>query len=260
MTEHSREINIPRRYSGPPGSANGGWAAGSLARLLDGAAPSTTPRTVVVQLRRPPPLEATMPVTTDHEWLVAEDPREPGAVVLRAREEAQHPPEPVAAVDLETARTASIRYPGHTAHPFSSCFVCGTDRKEGDGLRIFPGKVSPDDSHDQRVATTWTPAPEFAEAGHEDEAGIPATWAALDCIGGWAGHIEEHAMVLASITVHLLGRPRIGLEHVLVAEPRGDEGRKVFTGVSLYEPDGTLIAAASHLWITVDPATFGTAQ
>ena len=51
---------------------------------------------------------------------------------------------------------------GLTSHPFPTCFACGTGRAEGDGLRIFPGRVAdatdtPGEQPRPRVAATWTP-------------------------------------------------------------------------------------------------------
>ena len=43
-------IVIPRRFNGPPSSANGGYAAGALAEAAG-------LEDVTVQIRRPPPLE-----------------------------------------------------------------------------------------------------------------------------------------------------------------------------------------------------------
>ena len=56
-----------------------------------------------------------------------------------------------------------------------------------------------------RVAATWTPDPTVAEDFHayadeQPRASLPVTWAALDCVGGWAGDLEERLMVLARMT------------------------------------------------------------
>ena len=40
------------------------------------------------------------------------------------------------------ARGAASRFAGHHDHPFPGCFVCGTERAAGDGLRLFPGPVA----------------------------------------------------------------------------------------------------------------------
>ena len=251
------EFVIPHRFCGPPGSANGGWTAGELASRLHTPA---VPTTVSVRLLLPPPVDQVLRVATDQTLLVAVDQQERRIAEVKDEGADTLPPEAVDPVDLDTARAAGAGYPGHTFHPFPGCFVCGTGRAEGDGLRIFPGRVADTPAGRTRVATTWTPTAEFAEPTEADSATLPVTWSALDCIGGWAGDLNERLMVLGSITTHVVRPPRIGVEHILVGEGRGQEGRKVSTGVSLYDASAgtpTLVATAAHVWITVDPATFG---
>ncbi len=139
--------------------------------------------------------------------------------------------------------------------------MCGTGRAEGDGLRIFPGRVGDDDRGRARVAATWTPTASVAEdwhqyAGAPRRASYPVTWAALDCAGAWAGDLEDRPMVLGTMTARIAALPEVGVEHVVVGADRGQDGRKTFTATSLYAPDGTLVGTAEHVWIAVDPALF----
>jgi hypothetical protein len=164
-------------------------------------------------------------------------------------------------VDHATAAAAEASYPGHVFHPFPTCFSCGTGRTEADGLRIFPGKTG-DGPDGDRVAATWTPHPSLAEDWHTyvDEApraSVAATWAALDCPGGWAGDLTERLMVLGRMTARVDTLPVIGEPHVVVGEGRGNDGRKTFTATTLYDADGRVVATAEHIWIAVDPAVFG---
>ena len=143
-----------------------------------------------------------------------------------------------------------------------TCFTCGPDREEGDGLRIFPGPVDDLDGAGPRpVAAAWTPHPSIAEDWHtyDDDhrrASLPVTWAALDCLGGWAGDLADRPMVLGRMTARVDALPVIGEEHVVVGHFRGREGRKTFTAATLYDSDGRVVATAEHIWITVDPAAF----
>ncbi|HEX4470654.1 MAG TPA: hypothetical protein VH085_01695, partial [Nocardioides sp.] len=95
-----------------------------------------------------------------------------------------------------------------------------------------------------------------AYAGEHPRAALPVTWAALDCVGGWAGDLEERLMVLARMTARVDSLPAIGEEHVVVGMGRGREGRKTFTSSTLYDAQGRVVASAEHLWIAVDPAAF----
>jgi len=168
-------------------------------------------------------------------------------------------------VETDEAHAAMASYSGLTSHPFPTCFACGTGREPGDGLRIFPGRVSDaagdDGTSHPRVAATWTPDPTVAEDYHayadaRPRASLPVTWAALDCVGGWAGDLEERLMVLARMTARLDSLPVIGEEHVVVGMGRGQEGRKTWTSSTMYDADGRVVASAEHLWVAVDPAVF----
>src|SRR5689334_7343537 len=129
MTE---TVSIPRRFSGPPESGNGGYSAGVLARFVDAPA-------VEVTLRRPPPLDRPLTVDRhgtgatlrDGDALIAE--AAPGTIDVDV-------PRPVpfdAAVDA--SKTSPFR--DLATHPFPTCFGCGPAREAGDGLRVFAGPV-----------------------------------------------------------------------------------------------------------------------
>jgi hypothetical protein len=251
------QLLVPRRFCGPPDSGNGGWTAGALATHLADECPDNRAEvwpTVEVSLRRPPPLDTVLQVVTEEGTTTASGPD--GTVVADARhvESALIEVDPV---PFDEARAAESAYAGHTFHPFPTCFACGTAREEGDGLRIFPGALDRGG-----VAATWRPHPSLAEDWHtyadaSARASVAATWAALDCVGGWAGDLTERLMVLGRMTTQITTLPVIGEEHVVVGARRGGEGRKTFTAASLYDSEGRVVARAEQIWIAVDPAAFG---
>ncbi len=256
-----RELIVPNRFRGPRNSGNGGWTSGALAGLVDHDVPTDHAArwpTIGVSLRQPPPLDTPMEVTDADGATVA---TLAGAEVARA-EVLDQPPVAVDPVPADEARAAEASYPGLRQHPFPSCFGCGTEREEGDGLRIFPGPVrGGGEDAPTRVAATWTPHPSLFEDWHvyhddHPRASLPVAWAALDCVGGWAGDLTDRMMVLARISARVHTLPLIGEEHVVVGEARGAEGRKTWTAATLYDADGRALALAEHLWVTVDPATF----
>ncbi|MFC6288162.1 hypothetical protein ACFP3Q_13880 [Nocardioides sp. GCM10027113] len=261
MTATPRELIVPRRFCGPPSSGNGGWTSGALAALLGHDLPANRADrwpTIRVALRQPPPLDTPMLVTRKDERTEAGF---GGSLVAHATLD-DTDLTPVDAVPAEDARAAMAAYPGLTSHPFPTCFACGPDREEGDGLRIFAGAVEPLDGA-TRIAATWTPHPSTAEDWHayvdrdgDAHASLAVTWAALDCIGGWAGDLTERMMVLAGMTTRVDALPVVGDEHVVVGHHRGTDGRKTFTASTLYDPDGRVVALAEHVWVAVDPATF----
>jgi hypothetical protein len=254
------ELIVPARFCGPAASGNGGWTAGALAALVPRAAPENHANpwpAISVMLRKPPPLDTPMDVTElDGETLASYD----GAIIARARVADGEGPAVVEAVPVEVARAAAATYPGLTSHPFPSCFACGTAREQGDGLRIFPGRVDDQDGA-VRTAAAWTPDPSLSEDWHDyvgevRHAAEAVTWAALDCIGAWAGDMSERLMVLGSMTARVDALPVIGEEHVVMGLARGSEGRKTFTASTLYDADGRIVASAEHVWIAVDPTAF----
>ncbi|GAA4813586.1 hypothetical protein ACFQ0K_05595 [Nocardioides caeni] len=233
-------LRIPRRFNGPPSSGNGGWVAGALAATH----PAATTGPVTVTLRRPPPLETPLTLSQDGDRLEARH----GDLLVAEASSAVAAPAPVAGVDPARAEEAMASYPGLGTHPFPTCFVCGPGRAQGDGLRIFPGRVA-----EHAVAAVWTP--------DEDAARDPATtWAALDCPGGWASDIEDRPAVLGRMTAVVHRQPEAGVPHVVVGELRRVDGRKSFTAATLHAvADGRcdeVVATAEHVWIAIDPEEF----
>ena len=260
------DVIVPSRFCGPPSSGNGGWSAGALAVHAGHACPDDHARpwpAVTVSLQAPPPLDVPLAVarTDDGGVTAAYDGR--ALLTARCTHESVTDVEPVRP---DEARAAAPTFAGLRSHPFPTCFSCGTGRAEGDGLRIFPGRVSdatdePGEVPRPRVAAVWTPDATVAEDFHayadeQPRASVPVTWAALDCVGGWAGDLEERLMVLARMTARLDSLPVIGEEHVVVGMGRGRDGRKAWTSSTLYDADGRVVGSAEHLWIAVDPATF----
>ncbi len=248
------DLTIPSRFRGPAGSGNGGYTAGSLAERVRS---DTDCPVVEVTLRQPPPLDVAMHVQYVDEADVATTAVRllMGGSRIAEAHVVDRDVEPVEAVPADDAGEAMSRFPGLRSHPFPSCFACGPDRAEGDGLRIFPGRVSGD-----RMAATWLPDRSLAERSdlHDqlEHVGLGTTWAALDCIGGWAGDIEERKMVLGRMTAQVDALPLVAERHVVVGANRGTEGRKTFTASTLYDSDGRIVGRAEHTWIAIDPSAF----
>ena len=214
---------IGARYNGPARSANGGYAAGSLAAaLLEAVGSPEAP--VEVTLRQPPPLETPLTVAVaDLRGTLTLD----EDVVAEARV-VEEVPEAVGPVGAEQAAAAMERYPGLRNHPFPGCFACGPDRVEGDGLSIFPGPVGSDRGF---VASLWVPATGAA-------VDVPTAWAALDCVGGWSEDLEGRPCVLGRMTAQVGSLPVAGERHVVVGRHLSTEGRKSFTAATLYDAGG----------------------
>jgi acyl-coenzyme A thioesterase PaaI-like protein len=252
-TPSSGTLVVPRRFRGPATSGNGGWTSGALTTLLAGAGPGPHPP-FRVRLSAPPPLETPMEVSDGRAVL-------DGHVVLEAAElgdvEASQGLIPVPPVPYEAAVEAGERYAGLDGHPFPECFSCGPARSPGDGLRLRPGPVEGVPGAAGVVAAAWVP-----DQSVIDGLGlvpVPVLWAALDCPGGWAVDIVGRPMVLGTMTAWVLARP--GREDRLVVTGRAVSvsERKATTATTLYS-DGEAVAVAAHVWVAVDPATFGRAD
>lgn len=250
-------LMIPARFCGPPSSGNGGYVAGALAERVSGADGGA----VEVSLRQPPPLNVEMVLETEDgdegERTVASF---GGARIAEAHSVATEI-EPVEPVSLEVAVAAAATYPGLSFHPFPTCFACGVDRVKGDGLRIFPGQVAAAGDGSTRVAAPWLPDVSLSTGvAFEDDqtprANLAATWAALDCVGGWAGDLTERLMVLGRMVAVVDTLPRIDEQHVVVGEKVSESGRKTYTASTLYDADDRIVARAQHVWISVDTSQF----
>lgn len=238
----SDTVFIDPRYNGPPRSGQGGYSAAVAALPLDGA--------VAVDLRRPVPLERPLQRLVfedrrvelrDGDTLVAE--ARPASIALQA------PPAP----GWEESVKAAARYPGFEFHPFDTCFGCGTQRKEGDGLRIFSGPRATGDG----LAAPWVP--HRAVGDGDGRVSREVIWAALDCPSGWVtvsklkAFPEGALSVTAQLAVRIDAPVHVGRRYTTLGWIERAEGRKVYTGTALYDEDGAPVAVGAALWVVVLP-------
>ena len=231
-------ILIERRFCGPPGSANGGYAAGRLAAALG----EGIEHPVQVRLHGPPPLDVPLAVNKQATDTVQLTNR--GELVATATWTSSEPP-PFAPASLRQAELASQPL-DPDQHPFPRCFVCGPLREHGDGLRIFPGPIP----HTDTFAAVWTPDQNLSSSGNQ----MPSefVWAALDCASGVPLLLidpNSRRCVLATITVRLRASPGVAGPHILTSKVTGMEGRKRFSQAMLSTADGAIYAIGSAIWI-----------
>jgi hypothetical protein len=194
---------------------------------------------VRVRLLRPVPLNTPLEVVETGEGIEL---RRDGDSLARAAA-ADLRLAPPAAPDYLEALEASRHYVGFTRHAFPSCFVCGTDRARGDGLRIFAGAIRTR----QLVAAPWVPGASLDRGdGHVQPEFM---WAALDCPGYFAARDDSVPMLLAEFTAHVDRCVHVDEPCVIVGWRIGAEGRKRTVGTALFDEDGELCARAQGLWI-----------
>jgi hypothetical protein len=236
------EITIAKRFRGPPASGNGGYSCGRLAALIGDTAEIT--------LRAPPPLETSLRVERADglvrllhgDQLIAEG--KPATLEL----EVPAPP------SREEALAAGARFSGLKHHPYATCFVCGPERHERDGLRIFCGPWK-----EGMVAGPWTPDPTL-----DDGTGFVASeflWSAIDCPGSWsvigrddpdapAGFVSPGAL-LGRLTGRIVRPLRVGEPCTALGWFLGAEGRKYHVGTAIHARDGALVAYSKGTWIAL---------
>jgi len=234
-------ITIEGRFHGPPDSGNGGYACGLVAGQVSGQ--------VTVALRSPPPLDTPMTIAEpDAEGVVAVH---AGATLVATATPGRVTHDaPPAEVDLSAAEDATTRYWGfHNDHIFPTCWVCGPERDDGDGLRIFPGAVP--GAPAGLVAAPWTPAEEL-----DDGTGgvAPAhVWAALDC-PSYFGLADAPVAVLGSLAATQHAPFALGEPHVVLGWSAGQrQGRRIPAASAILTGDGRLVASAAATWVQLPP-------
>lgn len=231
-----KTLTVPRRFRGPTSSANGGYVCGRVAALA--------PEPVTVRLLVPPPLDKALTVVERDGGLELRD----GEVAVAQARPGQvgdlmPPPVPSPA----QAREAAERYAGFARHPAPECFVCGPERAEHDGLRIFCGAVEPNGL----VAAPWTP--DASLDGGDGNVGTEIVWAALDCPGYAAVAPDMRPMLLGELTARVDRRPAVGETCTLVGWKIGSSGRKHEAGTVLYGARGEPCGVGRAIWIEPRP-------
>lgn len=231
-------VIIDQRYHGPPDSGNGGYSCGIVGRYIDGAA--------AVRLRIPPPLDVPMEIRKkdDGVELFYNDELVATGRPVTVDIEIPEPP------DFAAAQAASRRYRGFDSHFYPGCFVCGPDRKHGDGLRIFAGPVEAGLGPDGMVAAAWIPDDSVVDA-----AGMVSTeylWAVLDCPGAYAfPEPATGAILLGELAASIRGSVALGEKCVLIGWEISYEGRKHYTGTALFGESGSCRAVGYATWFEV---------
>ena len=236
MTAQSDEVEIHRRFRGPPTSGNGGYVAGVVAEWVDGPAQ--------VDLLAPIPLEVPL-----HRR------RDDGDVMLfdTARNYAHARPldrpldiDPPAAPSEDELEAAAMNFPGESGHPIPGCFVCGTERVPGDGLCIYPGE-SP---HRDVAVAEWVPDEGSADQhGHVDERYL---WAVLDC-PSYFGLCEPRPLALLARISASIERPvTLGERLRITGWELSREGRKHHSATVIHDERNGVVAIARALWVEVD--------
>lgn len=228
-------MRVDEPHSGFPGLALGGYVAGVL------AASATEAGALEVRLHRPVRIGDEFELGADAAALIHH-----GEVVATARpvELDLRPPRMITRDDAETA---SASYLGLEHHFFPMCFCCGSARRTGEGLCIFPGVVD-----GTVIAAPWRPADQVGDAT------VPTqiVWSALDCPGIWAHLFVSTGTgekgVTGSMAVLQLHPLPARETAVVLAWPIGRDGRRIYVGSAIATERGDLIAIARQTLVVTD--------
>jgi hypothetical protein len=238
-TNRIDRLIIDPRHKGPNTSGNGGWVAGSLARLLGG-------ESVSVSLRAPAPLALPLSVRWRGDGTVTLE--NDGALIaeaVKAPLELDVPEAP----NHEEAAAAGMLAQKMSVHlganvPYAHCFGCGLARS--DGLRIVPGPVGDDGI----VATSWTPP--LLVAGNDDQLSIETTWTALDCSAGfaWMPRLPAGTAIVTARITAVIDQPlQPGHRYTVMGWPIAQDGRKLHAGTAIFDATGRVQARSRQLWL-----------
>jgi hypothetical protein len=236
-SEHIDRLVIDPRYNGPRTSGNGGWVAGSLARLLGTGS-------VSVSLRAPAPLAVPLLLRWRGDGTVA---LENGSSLIAEAGLAPLELDVPAAPDPNAAEAAGVKaqISAQGANtPYAHCFGCGAVRT--DGLRIVPGPVG----DGGMVASRWMP-PSFVADG-SDQVSVEATWAALDCSAGfaWMHRLAAGTEIITARMTAVIDQPlRAGHRYTVIGWPITQDGRKLHAGTAIFDAAGQVQARSRQLWL-----------
>jgi len=225
-------ITVDSRYNGPPASGHGGYFCGLLAGAVR--------RPVNVRLRMPIPLDTPLTVApaADGAWQVRA-----GEALIASAAPAEVKLAPPRAPSYVEALAAARHYRGLEHHPAPTCFACGPQRPQGEGLRIFAGP-GPGES---MVTAPWLPDVALADA--DGRVRPEFIWAALDCPGYYAAVADDRPALLGELAVRVDRRVPADEPCVIVAWAIASEGRKHRVGSALYAEEGDVCAVGLATWI-----------
>lgn len=236
----SEPLVISSRFCGPPKSGNGGYVCGRMAAHVPGS--------VAVRLKAPPPLETELQIEVlDSAVRLLHGPN-----VIAEAKAAALDLSPPACPSFAEAEEAAKSYLGFTSHAFPRCFVCGPQRANGDGLRIFPGPTA----SRSMVAATWVPDQSLGNGSKVVRAEF--LWAALDCTSGFAvlPVPEGKAIVLGELCVRIDDSVTASEKCIVIGWPLQIDGRKRIAGSAVFSSSGRPVAVGRATWIEVPSSAF----
>lgn len=230
-----KSLVVNHRFHGPLDSGNGGYVVGLVASAIKGVAEVT--------LLKPPPLDTPLVLEKTDDRVRLMDQEVELAIGRPATLDLDVPPPP----SLAEAEAAAARYPEFAPFIVPTCFVCGLNRTEGDGLCIHTGTLAGYEK--PAVAAPW-----IIDESLIAEDGLIAPeflYAALDCPGYFSVYRDKQPLValLGRMTGEVIARPKAGETCIVTAWRIASMGRKHDVGTAVFRADGSILARARCTWI-----------
>lgn len=233
----NKNIIISNKYCGYKHIGNGGYVCGIVANYIKGAAKIT--------LVTSPPVDHPMHIEYINKNVLLKD----GDTIIAKGEavdfEIGNIPKPPTFAEAVEASKKSIAASGSLS---PDCFVCGSNRSEDDGYRLFPGFVA----NNNCVAAPWFPNKSLADASGFIKPEF--IWAALDCPGAYA-IFDEHikgTVLLGQLTADVKNNLELENEYIATGWEIGRDGRKYFAGSAIFSKTGELCSVAKSVWFALD--------
>ena len=226
---------------GPPSLVQGGYAAGTLAAYIDGAAK--------VVLKNATPVEKTLSIsnTTGRYSLWNNDNLLAEASPMASSDLASVP-DLCSSCSFDHANRAKLNGTEEYAEIHYSCFCCLSGE---DDLRLGVALGQRSDAPAGWLAGTWVP-PNYC--GDRKNLDVPTIWAALDCAGWYVWHHKERfpAALLGTMCGEVNELPPLGEPLILCAWPiEGGTGRKRFSGTAMFDLNGKCLARMQQVWLAI---------
>ncbi|TGK18526.1 hypothetical protein [Leptospira stimsonii] len=244
-TFNFESIEINEKYCGPPKSGNGGYIAGIAAKPIQKDA-------AVIKIKSPGPLNETLYYSlnssTNGIKLLSKD---ADVVIAEAQEDPEffmNVPELNSSI-LEDIQNPEEEYLGFQRHPFPTCFVCGPQRKQEDGMRIFPAKIPDQVGFTHLHGDFWNPWKDLGDADGKIRNEI--VWAALDCPGGFAvSYVDPTMIVLVKLRGRILESLFTEVPYAILSWEIGRNRRQRTPGTAIYRiSDRKCVAYSEALWM-----------
>ena len=171
-----------------------------------------------------------------------------GKLLVAEAEPTTLPLEVPSPVSFQVAALATHGFVGFRSHPYPTCFVCGPDRLDADGLGLYPGAVP----GRKLVAAAWSPAADLCD--RQGRVAQRYVWSALDC-PAWYGYLafseRKAPTLLGRMASDVQRLPERAEPCVLIGWHLRTEGRRILVASAMFGADRKCIARSVCTWITL---------